>query len=133
MYATANLKERYRQDYVATASPVDLIIFLYEGCIKQVKLAQIHLKSGSVEKTGAALMRAQDIIIEPIASLDLKFQIAGQLMQIYEYILHELRQMNIHKDFKNAEAVLGILSSLKEAWVDVKMQTDSSFIAEELL
>jgi flagellar protein FliS len=133
MYATANLKERYRQDYVATASPVDLIIFLYEGCIKQVKLAQIHLKSGSVEKTGAALMRAQDIIIELIASLDLKFQIAGQLMQIYEYILHELRQMNIHKDFKNAEAVLGILSSLKEAWVDVKMQTDSSFIAEELL
>ena len=133
MYATANLKERYRQDYVSTASPIDLIILLYEGCIKQIKLAQIHFESGSLEKTSAALIRAQDIIAELVASLDLKFEVSGQLMSLYEYILNELIQMNIKKDFKNAGAVLEMLSSLKEAWVGAKAQMDTSFVEEEVL
>lgn len=133
MYATVNLKDRYQQDYVATASPVDLIIFLYEGCIKQVKLAQLHLENGSVEKTSAALMRAQDIMVELIASLDLSVELSGELMSLYEYILHELVSMNMKKDLANAAVILEILSSLKEAWVGVKTQTEGSLVDAELL
>lgn len=133
MYATANLKERYREDYVATASPLDLIIFLYDGCIKQIKLALIHQENGSVEKTGASLMRAQDIVTELIASLDLSVKLSEELMLLYEYILFELMQMNMKKDLGNAAAVLEMMTSLKEAWAGVKAQTDMGFIAEELL
>jgi flagellar protein FliS len=133
MYATVNLKDRYQQDYVATASPVDLIIFLYEGCIKQVKLAQLHLENGSVEKTSAALMRAQDIMVELIASLDLSVELSGELMSLYEYILHELVSMNMKKDLVNAAVILEILSSLKEAWMGVKTQTEGSLVDAELL
>ncbi len=132
MYATANLKERYRKDYIGTASPIDLVIFLYEGCIKQIKLAQIHQENGLIEKTGAALMRAQDIVTELIASLDLSFKLSEDLMLLYEYILNELMQMNIKKDLGNAQALIKMMASLKEAWVGVKMQTDSSLIAEEI-
>jgi flagellar protein FliS len=133
MYATANLKDRYREDYVATASPIDLIIFLYEGCIKQVKLAQIHMENGSIEKTGEALIRAQDIVAELIASLDLNYEISGQLMNLYEYVLYELMHMNTKKDLGHANALLEILSTLRQAWAGVKAQTDNGFIAEELI
>jgi flagellar secretion chaperone FliS len=131
MYATVNLRERYKQDYISTASPADLIIMLYEGCIKKIKLAQIHLESGAIEQTSSALMGAQDIIAELINSLDMSFEISGDLLKLYDFILGELVQMNIKKDMGTAPAVLDMLITLKNAWCEAKQKTENSMICEQ--
>ena len=43
MYATANLQNRYKQESVTTASPIDLVIMLYEGCIKPVSYTHLDV------------------------------------------------------------------------------------------
>ena len=132
MYAAANLKDRYKHDYVSTASPADLIIMLYEGCIKQIKLARIHLESGAAEKTGEALKNAQDIVTELMESLDMSFEISKELMRLYDFILFELMQMNIKKDMEKSADVLDILVTLKDAWIGAKSELDSSLVCSEL-
>ena len=132
MYAAANLKDRYKQNYVSTASPADLIIMLYEGCIKQIKLANIYMESGSMEQTGEALKNAQDIITELMQALDMSFEISKDLMRLYDFILYELMQMNIKKDLENSEDILTILVTLKDAWLGAKSELDNSLLCSEL-
>ncbi len=40
---------QYKQQGVLTASPTELVVMLYEGCIKQLKLAKIHIESKNME------------------------------------------------------------------------------------
>jgi flagellar biosynthetic protein FliS len=131
MYATVNLKDRYKQDYISTASPADLIIMLYDGCIKKIKLAQIYLESGSIEETNRALIGAQDIVRELMSSLDMSFEISKDLFKLYDFMLNELVQMNITKDFGSAPAVLDMLTTLKNAWCEAKQKTESSMVCEQ--
>ncbi len=132
MYAAANLKDRYKEDYVTTASPADLIIMLYEGCIKKIKLAKIHMESGSIEETSASLQNAQDIIMELMQSLDMSFEISKDLMRLYDFILYELMQMNIKKDMERSGKIIEILVTLKDAWVGAKMKMDNSLVCSEM-
>jgi flagellar protein FliS len=132
MYAAANLKNRYKEDYVSTASPADLIIMLYEGCIKKIKLAKIYLESGSIEQTSASLQNAQDIIMELMQCLDMSFEIAKDLMSLYDYILYELMQMNIKKDMEKSDKILEILVTLKDAWMGAKLKLDNNLVCSEM-
>ncbi len=131
MYATVNLKERYKQDYISTASPADLIIMLYEGCIKKIKLAQIYLESGDIEQTSSSLMGAQDIIGELMNSLDMSFEISEDLLKLYDFMLSELVQMNMKKELDAAPAILNMLTTLKNAWIDAKQKTETSMVCEQ--
>ena len=131
MYASVNLKERYKHDYISTASPVDLIIMLYEGCIKKIKLAQIYLESGSFEETSNSLKGAQDIIVELMNSLDMSFEISKDLLRLYDFMLNELVNMNVKKDFATAPDVLDMLVSLKNAWCEAKQNSETSMVCEQ--
>lgn len=132
MYAAANLKERYKEDYVSTASPADLIIMLYEGCIKQIKLAKIYLESDDIEQTSTAIIKAQNIIMELMQSLDMSFEISKDLMSLYDFILYELMQMNIKKDMEKSPDILNILVTLKDAWLGAKLKLDNSLVCREV-
>lgn len=131
MYATVNLKERYKQDYISTASPADLVVMLYEGCIKKIKLAQIHMESGDIEQTSKCLVSAQDIIGELVNSLDMSFEISNDLLKLYDFMMNELVQMNVKKEMDTAPAVLEMLASLKNAWVEAKQKTENSMVCEQ--
>jgi flagellar biosynthetic protein FliS len=131
MYATVNLKERYKQDYISTASPADLVIMLYEGCIKKIKLSQIYLESGDIEQTSNALVSAQNIIGELMSSLDMSFDISKDLFNLYDYMMNELVQMNVRKELDTAPAILDMLTSLKNAWVEAKLKTENSMVCEQ--
>ncbi len=121
MYATANLYGRYQTETVATSSAVELIIMLYDGCIKQIKLGEIYYNDNNdIEASSNALIKAQNIIDELLRSLDTSFSLSKDLMKIYEYVLYELSMANMKKDFEAMDGVIAILSELREAWIAVK-------------
>lgn len=122
MYASSNavLLNKYQSDSVMTASPVDLIIMLYEALIKQVKLGDIFMEQGDFERANQHLAKAQDIISELLNSLDLRYPLSTDLMRLYDFMLQELTQINLHKDRERVPALLEIISSLRSAWVDIR-------------
>lgn len=131
MYATANLYDKYKNDAVNTASPIDLIIMLYDGCIKQIKFAGLYMEEKNIEMAGKAILKAEDIIDELMRSLDMSVEMSRDLLLLYDFINHELIQLNVTKDMTRAEPILQILEDLRDAWKGVKASVSGNVYYED--
>lgn len=114
---------QYKQQGVLTASPTELVVMLYEGCIKQLKLSKIFLSEGNFESANASFQRAQDIITELVMGLDFNYNIARELLNIYEFVQRTIIDLNLSKDANQVDPVIEILDDLRTAWVEVVKQT----------
>lgn len=112
-----NPQQQYLRSLVLTAKPSQLIVIVYDTAIRYVKLGIEGIQNKDIEKSHSSLVKAQSVIYELMASLDLKYPIAKQLVSIYEYMIRQLIQANFNKDKKPAEEVLTYLTDLREAWV----------------
>ena len=63
--------EVYRQSKVETASPAELVLMLYDGCLKSMRRAMQCIADKNYSGANESLIRAQDIIDELRVSLDL--------------------------------------------------------------
>ena len=115
-YKQNNLKREYLKQSVMTASPVELIIMLFDSCIKNLKLAEICF----IAHTHEYFMNAQNIIMELINCLDMKQDLSAQLVQVYDFLLYAIREMNVKKDLSMLPDVLKILTSFRDTWQQVK-------------
>lgn len=114
--------EKYKAQEVNTANPVTLIIMLYSGCIKQLKLAEIAVKKKKYEDAHNSFIKAQDILMELMMSLDLRYEISNNLMSIYSFLHEEIVSMNISKNTEKIEPVIKILSDLRESWIAIEKE-----------
>lgn len=120
MYQQQNAYKTYNQDKIMTASPIELIIILYDEAIKQMKIAGFAIEEKKVEQANNALIKTQDIISELVRSLDLSTQIAKDLLEIYDFILNTIVDINMKKDKELIGPIVNILSELRSAWVEAK-------------
>lgn len=115
-----NLKEEYLRQSILTASPAELTVMLFNGCIKDLKLAEVAMEEPTdLLKTNEYLLKAQKIISELMSSLDMSCELSGQLLPIYSYLLREIRHMNVKKDLQQLPEILEILSSQRDTWEQV--------------
>lgn len=116
-YRKMNLKQEYLKQSVMTASPAELIVMLFDACIKNLKLAEICLEDNTdLSATHTHFINAQAIIMELINCLDASVEFSAQLLDIYDFLLRTIREMNIKKDLSLLPDILGILSSMRDSW-----------------
>lgn len=119
-YMKAQLRDEYLKQSVMTASPAELVVMLFDACIKNLKLADILLnEEGRIGDAGVRLTKAQEILGELIASLNLEIPLSHQLLPIYQFLLTAIRDMNLKKDLTQLPAILSILESMRETWEQV--------------
>lgn len=112
-----NLKEEYLRQSVLTASPAELTVALFNGCIKDLKLAEVAMeKPADFVCVNTHMIKAQKIISELMNSLNMEYEISKQLLPIYKYLLKTIRQMNVTKDFSGLPGILEILTSQRDTW-----------------
>jgi len=120
-YKQNSLKREYLKQSVMTASPVELVIMLFDSCIKNLKLAEICLEERKdIAGTHEHFINAQNIITELINCLDMKQDLSEQLLQVYDFLLYAIRQMNAKKDLTMLPDVLEILTSFRDTWQQIK-------------
>lgn len=112
----------YRTQQIMTASPEELTLMLYNGAIRFVNESIQSLEAGNLEKAHNANLRAQNIVREFMATLDLRYDIAKNLLSLYDYIEYCLIQGNILKDKSQLEQARSMLQELRDAWVDAMKQ-----------
>lgn len=122
MYAAIDVQNRYKQQGVLTANPIELIVMLYEGCIKRLRMAALAMSDQQFGAMERSLMRAQEILLELVNCLDLKYEIANSLMDLYSFLITEITRIGEEKKPDGIEDIIEILSSLKEAWSEIKDQ-----------
>lgn len=112
----------YRTQQIMTASPEELTLMLYNGAIRFVSESIQSLEAGNLEKSHNANLRAQNIVREFMATLDLRYDIAKNLFALYDYIEYCLIQGNTHKDKSQLEQARSMLQELRDAWVEAMKQ-----------
>jgi flagellar secretion chaperone FliS len=111
-----NPYETYRQQEVLLAGRSELLLMLYDGCIKQLKLACIHIEDKNVEGAHTSLMKAQAILSKLAGDLDMSYEISMPLMELYRFFQHELAEANARKDTAPIRPVLDMLADLRNTW-----------------
>lgn len=112
---------KYKQVQVGTANRGKLLIMLYQGCIKFLRLAVKSIETGDVEIANNYLIKSQDIIDELINSLNMANggKIVENLYLLYDFMKNQLVEANIHKNKDKITVVIKMLEELLESWQEV--------------
>lgn len=114
----------YLESSILSAEPVELIRLLYRACTTEVREARRHLAAGDIMARTRSISKACEILMELTGSLDHENggEISQRLMGLYDYIQRRLIEANFRQSEAPLAEVLGLLSTLAEAWDGLKVQ-----------
>lgn len=114
--AMNNPYQSYKQNSLNTASPGELTLKLYNGCLKFITLAKKAIQDGNVETKNTNLIKAQNIIHEFMVTLNMDVKVSKDLMVMYDYLHRRLVEANIKNDLAILEEVEGFVADLRDTW-----------------
>jgi flagellar secretion chaperone FliS len=117
--ATKNPYQSYQASSVQTASPSELTLMLYNGCLKFIKLARKAIEEKNVEERNTNLVKAQKIIQELMVTLNMDYEVAKHMMTMYDYIYRRLVEANIKNDVEILDEVEGYVTEFRDTWKQV--------------
>ncbi len=119
-----NAHDSYLESRVLSADPIELIRLLYQSASRGVENARRHLANGDIAARARSISHASSVLIELAASLDHERggKISANLAQLYDYMLRRLTEANLRQTDAPLAEVLGLLTTLSEAWDGLKAQ-----------
>jgi flagellar secretion chaperone FliS len=116
-----NPYNQYKQTEVSTANQGKLIVMLYDGAIKFLRIALDTMDPKTYDVANDNILKAQDIITELLVSLNMKEggEISQNLFSLYIYFKKRLLEANMKKDPDIVKEVLKLLEDLREAWEQI--------------
>ncbi len=104
------------------ASPVQLVVMLYDGAIRFMEEGKRAMEERNYEVQNAKLQRAQKIVMELMGSLDFAQggEVAKNLLKLYEFVLAELVEANITDDPQRISNAQHTMRELREAWAAIQ-------------
>lgn len=119
MAANLTAQNAYKQNSVTTASPGELTLMLYNGCLKFLHKAKHAIHEKNVEEKNTNLIKAQAIISELMATLNMDIEVSKNMFALYEYMNHRLVEANIQSDVAIIEEVEGLVTEFRDTWKEV--------------
>jgi len=108
----------YQETSITTESKGRLIVMLYDGAIKFMRLAIQELEAQNYEAKGRYINRAQDIINELNTVLDMEGggEVAANLRKLYLFMARHLSQANVKRDPQMIREVISLMEELNKSW-----------------
>jgi flagellar protein FliS len=111
----------YRENSIMTASPEQLVVMLYDGAGRFLRQAEGSMLDGSWLVASEKLSRAEAIIDELLATLDMDAgEVADRLQSIYIFCKTRLIEARIERDSVRVDQVARLLRELRDAWSQVR-------------
>jgi flagellar protein FliS len=115
--SAASLRARYLGDTVATASPQQLLVMLYDRLALDLERAQKAVAAGTREAASEQLLHAQEIVLELLSSLHVDAWEGGpRLAALYNWLITELMHANTKMDTNRISACRQVVEPLRDAW-----------------
>jgi flagellar secretion chaperone FliS len=114
----------YVTTQIQTASPVQVIVLLYDGTIQAMKLAQVGIRTHNQADKARFIGRAIRVVSELSATLNMEQggDVAKDLHRLYEFVLYELTQANLRDQPERLDAPIRCFNLVREAWVELAVQ-----------
>ena len=115
--SAAALRARYLGDTVATASPQQLLVMLYDRLALDLERGQTALMAGDRTVANEQLQHAQEIVIELRSSLQVDVWEGGpRLAALYSWLISELITANVKADVNRVSSCRQVVEPLRDAW-----------------
>jgi flagellar secretion chaperone FliS len=107
----------YRQVTVETASPIAVVVMLYERLTRDISEAELAIVDRRFDVVNHALNHAQDIVVALKTSLDTSKWAEGQsLVRLYDWFSEQLVEANLTKNPALLAPVKRMVSELADTW-----------------
>ena len=110
--------ETYQETAVTTQNKGKLVVMLYEGAIKFLKMAIREIEAKNPEAKGMYISKAIDILFELNTVLDMEAggEMATNLRRLYLFMGRHLTEANTKQDIGKIEEVIKLLEELNQGW-----------------
>ncbi|MCM3391448.1 MULTISPECIES: flagellar export chaperone FliS [Cytobacillus] len=117
--AVSNPYQSYQQNSVNTASPGELTLMLYNGCLKFIHQAKKAIMDNNIEAKNTNIQKAQNIIQELMVTLNMDVEVSQNMMSLYDYMNRRLMEANIKNDTGILDEVEGLVTEFRDTWKEV--------------
>jgi flagellar secretion chaperone FliS len=126
--ANGRFVQEYQKNAVNGASPLQLVVMLYDGALKFMEGGKHAMTQRDLEKQNHCLQRAQKIVMELMSCLDMEKggEVATNLFALYSYVLNELVAANVEDSTEPIDRCIRTMSQLRESWVELDRMTRDS-------
>ena len=124
MNVTVRGVDAYRRTEAQSASPMQLVVMLYDGALRFLSEARAAQTTGDLARRAHALRRVTAIVAECHSTLDLERggAVAADLDRLYSYISTRLLDVTVHRDATALEEVHKLMTTLRQAWAEAAAQ-----------
>lgn len=119
MAAQTSAHNVYKQNSVTTASPGELTLMLYNGCLKFLHKAKEAIVEKNIVEKNKNLQKAQAIINEFMLTLNMDIEVSKNMLALYEYMNRRLIEANVKSDIAIIEEVEGLVTEFRDTWKEV--------------
>src|SRR5215831_8297247 len=116
------------ENEVGAASPHKLIAMLYDGALKAIARARVHMAQNEIPEKCASITRALAIIDQGLAaSVDEEAggELARNLRSLYDFMVRRLVIANAKNDPEILDEVARLLGELASAWASIASEPEA--------
>lgn len=114
--ALNNPYAKYKQQSINTATPEELTLMLYDGCIKFINIAKIAIEEKDYQTAHKNIIKTEDIITEFIVTLNMDYEISKNLKELYVFYYNLLVEANLKKDIEMLDQVKEFVIEMRNTW-----------------
>jgi len=118
----------YRQFSVQTATPLGLVVMLYDGALTALRGAVTAIEAHDISNKCTQLNRAQAIVLQLEGTLN--FELGGEVAQtlkaLYVHARAQMLKANIENSPEILRALIEKISTVREAWNEADHRPSTS-------
>lgn len=113
---STNPYDTYKKNAVTTASPGELTLMLYDGCITNIRKAKHGIQDKNLAIKSEGIVKAQAILRELQITLRPDIEVSQSMNLLYDYMNQRLNEANLANDIEILEEVEGFATEFRDTW-----------------
>lgn len=117
--------QQYKENSIDTMTQGELLLTLYDELMKRLTRAEIALENEDFKTMEEAVERSSAIIRYLSGTLNMQYEISGNLRRLYEYFCYELVRVKVGRNKQELGRVKRMVGELRDSFRTAAQNNDS--------
>jgi len=117
---------------ITQANKTEMIVILYEMVLAYIEDAKEANQKRDNEGFKGAIRKIRGCINELMTSLHLEYDLAKNLLKLYQYMQHELVNAGLRNDVKSIEHIEEVIAKLHHSYKELASQDESGPVMDNV-
>jgi flagellar secretion chaperone FliS len=115
-------KLTYRENAVRSATPIELVVILFDTAIDDMRRAAVAARASDIEERAAAIRHAMVLLQQLQGTLDFEKggQVARQFEQFYNLIRAKLLEWQLSNSPELIQQQIQFMSEVRDCWAEAE-------------